>query len=125
MVKLTVANADIERIQHLVKISPDFVEHNFHWPFDVNGVVTFTSKENLFSKFEHIYDARGKSPDDIDEDNKISSSRLNDGNKVLVKHIPVTWSAIKNNIGTLKLQSILLLEDNVMHCIGTYNLLNL
>ena len=45
-VKLTLANADIERIKDLVKTSPNFIEQNFHWPFDINGIATFTSKEN-------------------------------------------------------------------------------
>jgi len=118
-VKLTVANADIERIKDLVKTSPDFIKQNFHWPFDINSIATFTSKENLSSEFEHLYDARGKNPDDIDEHNKISPSLLNDGSKVLIEYIPITWSAKKSkNNGVpfgsgcmLKLQSILLLED--------------
>jgi hypothetical protein len=119
-VKLTIINTDIDRIKDLVKTSPDFLEQNFHWPFDINGIATFTSKENLNSEFEHVYDARGKNPDSIDEDNKMSPSLLNNGSKVLIEYIPVTWSAkkSKNNVEpsfgsgcTLKLQSILLLED--------------
>src|SRR5436305_7357850 len=46
-VKLTVDDRDIERIKALVNTSPDFVEGNFHWPFDVNSIATFISKENL------------------------------------------------------------------------------
>jgi hypothetical protein len=119
-VKLTVDERDIERIKALVKTSPDFVEETFHWPFDVNGIATFTSKQNLSAEFEYLYDARGKNPDDVDEDDKMSPSRLNNGSKVLVEHTPTTWSGkkTKNDVEppfgngcTLKLQSILLLED--------------
>ena len=118
-VKLTVDDKDIERIKVLVNTSPDFLEGSFHWPFDVNGIATFTSKENLSAEFEYLYDARGKNPDDVDEDDKISPSRLNNGSKVLVEYTPATWSGKKAKNGeasfgngcTLKLHSILLLED--------------
>ena len=118
-VKLTIDNGDIEWIKALVKTSPDFLEQSFHWPFDVNGIATFTSKENLSTEFEYLYDARGKNPDDVDENDKMSSSRLNNGSKVLIEYTPTTWSGKKPRNGeapfgnscTLKLQSILLLED--------------
>ncbi len=47
IIKLNIDDGDIEWIKALVKMSPDFLEESFHWPFDVNGIVTFTSKENL------------------------------------------------------------------------------
>jgi len=59
-VKLTVDDEDIKQIKALIKTSRDFLEESFHWPFDVNGIATFTSKENLSDEFEHLYDARGK-----------------------------------------------------------------
>jgi hypothetical protein len=118
-IKLNVHNEDIERIKALVKTSPDFVEENFHWPFDINGIATFNSKENLSADFDYLYDARGKNPNNVNEDNKMSPSRLNNGSKVLVEYTPTTWSGKKPKDGesafgngcTLKLQSILLLED--------------
>ena len=118
-VKLTVHDKDIERIKALVNTSPDFLEESFHWPFDVNGVATFTSKENLSAEFQYLYDARGKHPGDVDEDDKISPSWLNNGSKVLVEYTPVTWSGKRAKNGeasfgngcTLKLHSILLFED--------------
>jgi len=118
-VKLTVDDRDIERIKGLVNTSPDFLEGSFHWPFDVNGVATFTSKENLSAEFQYLYDARGKNPGVVDEDDKISPSQLNNGSKVLVEYTPATWSGKKAKNGeasfgngcTLKLHSILLLED--------------
>jgi len=118
-VKLTVHDRDIERIKALVNTSPDFLEGSFHWPFDINGVATFTSKENLSAEFQYLYDARGKNLGDVDEDDKISPSRLNNGSKVLVEYTPTTWSGMKAKNGeasfgngcTLKLHSILLLED--------------
>ena len=58
-VKLTVNDRDIERIKALVKTSPDFVEESFHWPFDINSIAAFTSKENLSAEYEYLYDARG------------------------------------------------------------------
>jgi len=56
---------------------------------------------------------------DISEDDKMSVSQLNNGSKVLVEYTPTTWSGKKDRNGeaplgngcTLKLQSILLLED--------------
>ena len=57
-VKLTVDGEDIERIKTLVKTSADFLEESFHWPFDVNGIATFTSKENLSDEFEYLYKVR-------------------------------------------------------------------
>jgi len=92
-VELTIINAHIERIKDLVKTSPDF---DFHWPFDINSITTFTSKENLTSEFEHLYDARGKNPGSIDEGNKISLSLLNNGSKVLIEYTPIRWSAKKS-----------------------------
>ena len=118
-IKLNVHNGDIERIKALVKTSPDFLEENFHWLFDINGIATFTSKENLSTEFDYLYEARGKNPNNVNEDNKMSPSRLNNGSKVLVEYTPTTWSGKKPKDGesafgngcTLKLQSILLLED--------------
>ena len=98
-VKLTIDNGDIERIKDLVKTSPDFLEESFHWPFDVNGIAPFTSKENLSTEFEYLYDARGKNPDDVDENDKMSSSRLNNGSKVLIEYTPTTWSGKKPRNG--------------------------
>src|SRR5436190_22622774 len=118
-IKLNIHNGDIERIKALVKTSPDFLEENFHWLFDINGIATFTSKENLSTEFDYLYEARGKNPNNVNEDNKMSPSQLNNGSKVLVDYTPTTWSG-KNgknceapfgNGCTLKLQSILLLED--------------
>ena len=51
-VKLTIDDGVIERIKALIKTSLDFHEENFHWPFDVNGIATFTSKEKLLDEFE-------------------------------------------------------------------------
>src|SRR5436305_15101463 len=115
--KLTVDDEDIKQIKALIKTSPDFLEESFHWPFDVNGIATFTSKENLSDEFEHLYDARGKKHDDVHEDNKMAPSQLNNGSKVLVEYTPTTWSGKKGKNGeapfgngcTVKLQSILLL----------------
>ena len=89
-IKLRIDVNDVERIKALVKTSPDFLEESFHWPFDINRIATFTSKENLSAEFECLYDARGKNPDDVNEDDKMSSSRLNNGSKVLVEYTPVT-----------------------------------
>ena len=118
-VKLTIDGGDIEWIKALVKTSPDFREEGFHWPFDVNDIATFTSKENLSTEFEYLYDARGKNADDIDENDKMPPSRFNNGSKVLIEYTPTMWSGKKARNGeapfgngcTLKLQSILLLED--------------
>ena len=60
-----------------------------------------------------------KTSPDFLEDNKMSPSRLNNGSKVLVEYTPMTWSGKKakndeasfGNGCTLKLQSILILED--------------
>jgi len=89
-VKLTIDDGDIQRIEALVKTSPDFVEESFRWPFDVNGITTFTSKENLSTEFEYLYDARDKNPDDVDEDDKMAPFQLNNGSKVLVEYTPTT-----------------------------------
>ena len=119
-IKLTVDERDIEHIKALVKSSPDFLEETFHWPFNIDSIATFTSKENLSAQFEYLYNARAKNPDDIDEDDKMSFSQLNNGRKVLIDYMPTTWSGKKakndieapfGNSCTLKLQSILLLED--------------
>ena len=115
-VKLSIENGDIERIKALIKTSPDFLEESFHWPFDFNGITTFTSKENLSVD---LYDARDKNPDEFDEDNRMSPLRLNNSSKVLVEYMPTTWSGKKAKNGeasfgngcTLKLQSVLLLEN--------------
>ena len=63
--KLTVDDKDIQQIKALVKTSPDFLEESFHWPFDINRLATFTSKQNLSAEFEYLYNARGKNPDDV------------------------------------------------------------
>ena len=89
-VKLTVDNEDIEWIKDLIKMSLDFLKESFQWPFDVYGIATFISKDNLSTEFEYLYDARGKNPDDIDEDNKMSPLRLNNGSKVLMEYTPTT-----------------------------------
>ena len=118
-VKFIIENGDIEQIKTLIKTSPDFLEESFHWPFDINGIATFTSKENLSAEFECLYDAREKNPDEVDEDNRMSPLRLNNGSKVLVEYTPTTWSGKKakndeqsfGNGCTLKLHSVLLLEN--------------
>ena len=100
-------------------MGPDFLEESFHWPFIINGIVRFTSKENLSIEFECLYDVRDKNPDEFDEDNRMSPLRLNNGSKVLVEYMPTTWSGKKAKNGeasfgngcTLKLQSVLLLEN--------------
>ncbi len=71
-IKLNIDDGDIEWIKILVKMSPDFLEESFHWSFDINGIATFISKENLSIEFEYLCDARRKIPDDVDEDDKIS-----------------------------------------------------
>ena len=67
-VKSTIHDGDIEWIKALIKMSPNFLEESFHWPFDVDVIATFTSKENLSAEFECLSDARRKNPDDVDEE---------------------------------------------------------
>ena len=117
-VKLKIDVHDIERVEDLVKTSPDFLNGTFRWPFD-NGIATFTSKENLSSEFQYLYDARHKNPDDINEDDRMSPSQLRVDSKVLIEYTPTTWSwkkgrdgeAVFGNGCTFRLQSILLLAD--------------
>ena len=89
-IKLNIHNEDIERIKALVKTSPDFLEENFHWPFDINSIATFTSKENLSAEFDYLYDARGKNPNNVNEDDKMSPSRLNNAIAKLRRDVPTT-----------------------------------
>ena len=88
-VKLKIDVHDIERVEDLVKTSPDFLDGTFRWPFD-NGIATFTSKENLSSEFQYLYDARHKNPDDINEDDRMSPSQLRVDSKVLIEYTPTT-----------------------------------
>jgi hypothetical protein len=120
-VKLKLDPEDIERIKAFIKTSPDYIEENFRWPFtvDIDTIATFTSKENLAAEFESLYDARGKNPDDVKEDDRISPSQLTVGSKVMVEYTPTTWSRkkVRNEDAffgygsTLKLQAILILAD--------------
>jgi len=119
--KFTIAREDIQRIKTLIESSPDYrASDQFKWPF-VDGVATTSNKDNLLSAFEHVYDGRNKTIEDIDEEDLLPAHRIRPGVKVEVEFTPTCWAPkkLKDGIHTkfgaggcsLKLMGVVLLED--------------